>query len=243
MRVPRAREALRTAAAARVLLFSRRQPPWRGFGEPFNGQAERTATITELVQAFGPDASIETGTFFGFTADWMADFTPRVYTIERDLGYYNMARLRLRSKRNVTALLGDSAVVLPELAETANIGRPFIYLDAHWGEGLPLATEVDTALRTWPDCLIVIDDFLVPHDSGYGYDIYDGQALSLEMLSLGDDVTAGLPSLPATEETGARRGALFLGRGRGGDILAGLISSGRLEAVDNADRRLAEEAA
>jgi predicted O-methyltransferase YrrM len=228
MRAPRAREVLRTAAAARVLLLSRRVPPWRGYGEPFNGQAERTAIITELVQAFGPDVGIETGTFFGFTAAWMAEFTPRVYTIERDLGFHNVARLRLRSKRNVTALLGDSAVVLPELAATADIERPFVYLDAHWGTGLPLATEVETTLRTWPDCLIVVDDFLVPHDSGYDYDIYDGKPLSLEMLSLEDDVTSGFPALPATEETGARRGTLFLGRGHGGDLIAGLISSGRL---------------
>lgn len=224
---------LRTAAAARLLLRSRRQAPWKGYGEPFNGQAERTAIISELVRALDPDASIETGTYFGFTAAWMADHIPRVYTIERDPGFYNMARMRLRAKRNVTAILGDSAVVVPELAETSKIVRPFIYLDAHWGGGLPLATEVDTSLRTWPDCLIVVDDFFVPHDSGYGYDIYDGRALSLEMLSVGDGVVLGFPSLPATRETGARRGTLFLGSGRGADLVSGLIDSGRLRTAQD----------
>jgi predicted O-methyltransferase YrrM len=231
---------LRTAAAARLLLRSRRRAPWKGYGEPFNGQAERTAIISELVRALDPDTSIETGTYFGFTAAWMADVVPRVYTIERDPGYYNVARMRLRAKRNVTAILGDSAVVVPELAATAKIVRPFIYLDAHWGGGLPLATEVDTSLGTWPDCLIVVDDFLVPHDSGYGYDIYDGRALSLEMLSLSDGVAAGFPSLPATQETGARRGTLFLGSGRGADLVSGLIDSGRLKSVKTATASGAE---
>ena len=204
--------------------------PWPGYGEPFNGQAERTAIILELVRAFAPDASIETGTFFGVTAAQMAEFSPRVYTIERDPGLYNIARLRLRSKRNVIPLRGDSAIVLPQLAAAGLIKRPFIYLDAHWGAGLPLATEVDTSLRTWPDFLIVVDDFLVPHDSGYGYDIYDGQALCLERLSLGEEVATAFPSLPARQETGARRGTVYLGRGRGADLVAGLIDSGRLRA-------------
>ena len=183
------------------------------------------------MRAFAPDASIETGTFFGVTAARMAEFTPQVYTIERDPGLYNVARLRLRSKRNVVTLRGDSAIVLPNLAAAGRINRPFIYLDAHWGAGLPLATEVDTSLRTWRDVLIVADDFLVPHDSGYGYDIYDGQALCLERLSLGAEVATAFPSLPARQETGARRGTVYLGRGRGAELVAGLIDSGRLSAA------------
>lgn len=224
------REALATAAAGWRLLRSRGNPPWPGFGDPFNGQAERTSTIVALVEGLQPDAAIETGSFFGFTAARMADFGAPVYTIERDPGLYNVARLRLRGRPNVTVLLGDSAVVLPKIAAEAEIRRPFVYLDAHWGGGLPLATEVDTVLRTWSDCVVVVDDFLVPHDSGYGYDIYDGRALSLEMLSLPPEVAAAYPSLPAAQETGARRGTLYLGQGRGGSLVAGLLESGRLSA-------------
>jgi hypothetical protein len=94
-------------------------------------------------------------------------------------------------------------------------------------------TEVDTVLSAWPDSVSVVDDFLVPHDSGYGYDIYDGRALSLELLALPEDVVAAFPSLPAVRETGARRGTLYLGKGHGASILTSLIDSGRLVAPQN----------
>ncbi len=223
-------EALKsTATAAWRLLRSKGRPWWPGFGEPFNGQAERTATIGELVAGFQPAACIETGTFYGFTAARLAQLGVPVYTVERDPGLRAVSRLRLlRSRGRVRVLGGDSASVLPKLAADPRIRNPFVYLDAHWGDGPPLVAEVETVLTAWPDCVIVVDDFLVPHDSAYGYDTYAGTALSLDMLSLPHDVLAGYPSLPAERETGARRGTLYLGQGRGAGVMEGLIDSGRL---------------
>ncbi len=223
------REAMMsTAAASWRLLRSTFRPSWPGFGEAFNGQAERTEIIRQLVEALKPAACIETGTFFGFTAARLAEFATSVYTIERDPGLFNVSRLLLLRKRNVRVLQGDSASILPKLAADRGIVKPFVYLDAHWGEGLPLVTEVATALSAWPDCVIVVDDFLVPHDAAYGCDTYDGQALSLDMLSLSRDVVAAYPSLPAAQETGARRGTLYLAQGCGANGVEGLIDSGRL---------------
>jgi hypothetical protein len=224
------REALKsTAAASWRLLWSRGNPWWPGFGEPFNGQTERTEIIGELVQGFEPRACIETGTFYGFTAARLAEFGVPVYTIERDPGLRAVSRFRLlRRKGSVRVLGGDSASVLPKLAADPEIRNPFVYLDAHWGDGLPLISEVETVLGAWPDCVIAVDDFLVPHDSEYGYDTYGGQALSLDMLSLPPAVVAAYPSLPAEQETGARRGTLYLGQGRGASVVEGLIGSGRL---------------
>lgn len=225
-------ETLRgTARASWRLLRSRRRPPWRGFGEAFNGQKERTEIIFALVDELKPDASIETGSFYGFTASRLADIGAPVYTVERDPGLYNVARLRLLRRRNVNILCGDSATILPQLGAQPDIRRPFVYLDAHWGQGLPLLAEVDTVVTSWSDFVVVVDDFLVPHDSGYGYDVYDGQALSLEMLDLPADVLAAYPSLPAEQETGARRGTLYVGRGRGASAMTPLIESGRLRSV------------
>ena len=181
--------------------------PWPGYGEPFNGQAERTAIILELVRAFAPDASIETGTFFGVTAAQIA-VDPRVYTIERDPGLYNIARLRLRSKRNVIPAPGDSAIVLPQLA-AAGLHQAAIHLSRrplgrrayHCDRGRHQPEDVGRTSS------IVVDDFLAPHDSGYGYDIYDGQALCLERLSLGEEVSNGISVTscsPGDENTAAR---------------------------------------
>ena len=217
-----------TLVASWRLLRSKRRPWWPGFGEPFNGQAERTKIILELVGALKPAACIETGTFFGFTAARLAEFGTPVYTIERDPGFFHVSRVRLLRKRNVRVLQGDSARVLPELAADGRIRKPFVYLDAHWGEGLPLVTEVETVLRAWHDCVIVVDDCLVPHDPDYGYDTYAGQALSQDMLTLPSDVVAAYPSLSAANETGARRGTLYLGQGCGATSLRDLIDSGQL---------------
>jgi hypothetical protein len=218
-----------TVMASWRLLLSRRSPWWPGFGEPFNGQAERTEIIGELVEGFEPAECIETGTFYGFTAARLAEFGVPVYTIERDPGLRAVSRLRLlRRKGSVRVLGGDSASVLPKLAADPGIRKPFLYLDAHWGDGLPLIIEVETALSAWLDCVIVVDDFLVPHDPEYGYDTYGGQALSLDILSLPRDVLAAYPSLPAERETGARRGTLYLGQGLGAGVVGALIDSGRL---------------
>ncbi len=224
------RETLKSIAIAGWrLLRSRGRPWWPGFGEPFNGQRERTEIIHELVEAFMPATCIETGTFYGFTAAHLAGFGVPVYTIERDPGLRAISRLRLlRQKGTVRVLAGDSASVLPKLASDPGIRDPFVYLDAHWGDRPPLVTEVETVLGRWSECVIVVDDFLVPHDGGYGHDTYAGQALSLDMLSLPDGVIAAYPSLPAERETGARRGTLFLGQGRGAGAVEHLIGSGRL---------------
>lgn len=91
--------------------------------------------------------------------------------------------------------------------------RPLAYLDAHWEENVPLNAEVDCLLSSWRDVLIVIDDFHVPDEPGYANDIYDGVPLSLDELSLPGGVTVAFPAVAAIEETGSRRGTVFLARG------------------------------
>jgi len=222
------RALVSTLTATWRLVRSRRDPPWPGFGEPFNGQAERRLVIHRLIADLDPIACIETGTFFGFTAKHLAQSGFPVYTIERDVGLYNVSRARFLFRPRVHVFNGDSAAVLPALAAEQTIHRPFVYLDAHWGEELPLVAEIDTALVAWADCVIVIDDFLVPHDSGYGYDTYDGQPLSIDMICLPPGVTAAYPALPAAQETGAKRGTLYLGQGRGADCIAAAVDAGHL---------------
>src|SRR5206468_11787016 len=52
------------------------------------------------------------------------------------------------------------------------------YLDAHWNADLPLAEEIDIIFSRCPSAVVMIDDFQVPSDAGYGYDNYGpGKAL------------------------------------------------------------------
>src|SRR4051812_7327433 len=99
-----------TLSAAWRLLRSRRDHPWPGFGEPLNGQAIRTRTIEKLLADFEPDALLETGTFFGFTTDWLALRKLPVYSVEVDPGLRNVARMRLRRRARID--LGDSVDAL-----------------------------------------------------------------------------------------------------------------------------------
>jgi predicted O-methyltransferase YrrM len=166
-----------------------------------------------LIRAFSPDACIETGTFYGWTARYLASYGVPLYTVEILPGPYHVAKRYLQHLSNVTLICGDSAVAMRQLAGRAEIRRPFLYLDAHWQERVALFDDVRCAFSSWPDALIVIDDFHVPNDPGYGYDIYDGTPFALDEFEIPEGTTIAYPTVPAREETGARRGSVFLGIG------------------------------
>jgi len=200
-----------TALARRQRLLRAR--PWPGFGQPFNGQAARTATIDLLLREFAPRAVIETGTFLGFTTRWLAERGLDTYTVEVSPRFRAAGRFALRDLDNVTMIWGDSAAAMRHLAAGGRIARPFAYLDAHWEEDLPLNDELDCILSTWEEALVAIDDFHVPGEPGYDYDVYEGIPLSIEQLSLPEGALVAYPATPAAEETGSRRGAVYIGQG------------------------------
>ena len=190
-------------------------PPWEGFSEPFNGQAARREAILRLAAEFKPDAWIETGTFLGHTTRFLAEQGPPVYTVEIDPAWFRLAKRSLRRHSNLTMICGDSVEGLRLLLDREDFSRPFFYLDAHWFERLPLAEEVSLILAGWEEAIIVIDDFLVPGQPGYGYDILAGVPLSSELLELPADAALAYPTIPAVEETGARRGTGYIAWGTG----------------------------
>lgn len=62
-------------------------------------------------------------------------------------------------------------------------GRLFAYLDAHWGEDLPLAEKLEIVFSWDSDAIVMIDDFQVPDDPGYAYDDYGpGKALTPDLV-------------------------------------------------------------
>ena len=89
----------------------------------------------------------------------------------------------------------------------------FAYLDAHWEEDLPLAQELEIIASNWSHAVVMIDDFRVPGDEGYGYDDYGpGKALTADYLPFGalTDWSILYPLAASEEETGARRGCCVL---------------------------------
>jgi predicted O-methyltransferase YrrM len=204
-------------------------PPWEGFGEPFNGQLERRRVVDQLCRTYSPDACIETGTFLGHTTRHLASYGRPVYTFEVNPAFFHLARLTLYTLPNATLICADSVQGLSYVAEHAEIARAFVYLDAHWEERLPLVDEVNLIFDRLNDVVVLIDDFFIPHQPGYAYDVYKGVALSMELIGPPHGAVAAYPTVPASKETGARRGAVWLGKGEAAKhAMNGLEAEGML---------------
>jgi len=189
-------------------------------GGPLNGQARRQALFHALIECVNPLAIVETGTFRGTTTEFMADAGLPVFSVERIPRYFGFARLRLWRRRNVTLLCGDSRNALRSWFDgplrSMALRTIFFYLDAHWHENLPLAEELDLVFGRCRNAVVMVDDFQVLHDNGYGYDNYGpGKALTpdyIKELIAMHGLCAFYPATPSNEEGGARRGFVILTR-------------------------------
>ena len=157
---------------------------------PFNGQTARQALFVEIITKTRPHAIVETGTSLGATTELMSQTGLPVFTIELYPRHYGFARARFWRKRNIKLLHDDSRTGLRRLFDgplQALAGHTlFFYLDAHghvFGDDLPLAEELDIIFRWCPSAVVMIDDFAVPNDAGYGYDDYGpGRALVFDYI-------------------------------------------------------------
>jgi len=183
-----------------------------------NGQRHRKQIFRDLVSACGFDAIIETGTFKGDSAAYMAQTANLpVYTSEVNSRFFFLARIRLRSVSDVRFFYGDSRKLLQRLPAIlkSRTKRLFFYLDAHWYADLPLEGELNIISRDWQSFVIMIDDFQVPGDEGYGYDSYGNQALTFERfygIFSKHRLIPFWPNLASGEETGIRRGCVVVTR-------------------------------
>ena len=186
--------------------------PWEGYGLPFNGQLRRIQTIRRLIEEYEPDVFLETGTFLGHTTRFFLGQGVPVWTVELKWSYYLAARVRLGVAPDLTMIRGRSPEAVRRLG-SEGFERPFFYLDAHWWSALPLAEELGEIATGWRQALIVIDDSKVPGDQGYAYDVHAGVELAAENLPIAEQMVIGYPAEPSEEETGARRGTLYIAQG------------------------------
>jgi SEC-C motif len=183
--------------------------------KPMNSQSARLALARQIIFGCGIERVIETGTFIGMTTEFFARFSIPVITAECNAEYARHARTRLTNWKNVDLRLGDSVAILRDIArETIDRSVPTLfYLDAHWDGHLPLREEAELAISHFAGSVLMIDDFAVPDDPGYGFDDYGpGQRLDIEYLL--DSKLPGLsiyfPSTPSSQEDGARRGCVVV---------------------------------
>jgi hypothetical protein len=200
------------AASLDTFVSSYRNP----VGGPLNGQVHRQRIVRELVELLDPELVVETGTYRGSSTEFFAHVADcPIITVEAQERYFRFAHRRLRVYPQVTMTLSDSRTALRDLATRADLTskRVLFYLDAHWHADLPLREELEIIERAFPEAAVLIDDFKVDDDPGYGYDDYGpGKVLSDEIIPSSIRATWMLlfPSLPASEESGARRGCRVL---------------------------------
>lgn len=194
-----------------------------GWGGPMNGQVARRDITRELFRAIAFESVVETGTFRGMTTQFLAALTDRrIVGIEAMPRFAEFARRRCVSYENVEIVQSDSRSHLKSLMPEL-VGPVFFYLDAHWYLDLPLHDELWLIADSGIPSVVMVDDFEVPDDPGYGFDDYGaGKRLSHEIL-LGagaDDWGLFYPSTPSGRETGVRRGCAVIASPSLADVVA-----------------------
>lgn len=179
---------------------------------PMNGQPARQQLVRAIARVVAPKAVIETGTGRGATTSflWAVTGCP-TWTVESSARHASFARWRLHDIGAITVCQGDSRAFLRRLAADPQVPKEsvFFYLDAHWEADLPLRDEVLIIGRDWSDPIIMIDDFQVPDDPGYGFDDYgDAGRITRDYIPLAElgDVEVLFPTCLSSAEGGLRRG-------------------------------------
>jgi hypothetical protein len=196
--------------AVDTLIANREYVAGRDLG--FNGQRYRKRIFADVVRAISADAIVETGTWLGDTTGYMAETSGLpVYSCDVNPRFHSLAKMRLAHIDGVHLSRSDSRRFLDDLARGPLVERcVFFYLDAHWYDDLPLREELACIADRWTRYAVMVDDFRVPDDPGYGYDDFgDGKILALEALGF-HHLTAYFPAARSTEETGKRRGCVVL---------------------------------
>ncbi len=185
----------------------------------FNGQSARKEIFRKLLSTIDFQFIVETGTWLGDTTAYMAELSKLpVFSAEVNRRYHSIAKMRLKDIQNVNLRNVDSTVLIKELSKQDGLSNacPFFYLDAHWYRELPLTQEIELIVQQWDRFVIMVDDFKVPGDDGYGYDDYGpGKTLSIEHIGpllRHYDLTTYFPATRSADETGKKRGCVLLAR-------------------------------
>lgn len=184
----------------------------------FNSQVKRRELTTQILNQMRPAAIVETGTCLGNTTGYFTQFNVPVISSEISSLFYFAAKQRLQALPHVQLRNCDSRGSLKRLVEEkVHLSLTFFYLDAHWYDDLPLLEEIKIINTHWANYIILIDDFQVPHDAGYRYDDY-GETKVLDYSYIENYVKENLiqvffPTIPASEETGKKRGYVYLAKG------------------------------
>lgn len=182
-----------------------------GFG--FNGDVIRTRIIADLFKAAGCTVFIETGTYRAATTILAKRLLScPVFSCELVWKSWLFAKIRCIPYGELSIVRADSRSFLRRMGTSLGpTETPFIYLDAHWYNDLPLQEELDYVASTWKQCVVLVDDFKVPGRPGFKFDRYGADELCIERFAIDPTKSIGcvsiyFPDYDPKLETGARCG-------------------------------------
>jgi hypothetical protein len=179
-----------------------------------NGQYYRRKIISELLKKINFDSIIETGTEYGFSTAYFSTFGKKVFSIEKSTILFYLAKKKLENFKNIHLILNDSKNIKKILNqyEIDKESKVFFYLDAHSENDYPILEELEFITSSYQNNLIIIDDFQVPNDDGYGFDSFNGRKLNLKLISkslIGKNFIY-FPKISSNIETGRLRGYVLI---------------------------------
>jgi hypothetical protein len=212
----------------------------RFFG--MNGQFTRATILLTLMKQLHVDAFIETGTFRGFTCLFVLCHTSMpVLSCEINTRNHHFAKTFLEPfGPRLTLYADDSRTFIAHMMTQSQITTPFFYLDAHSdGIDLPLDDELAHVLgqHRRQRFLLAIDDFKIPWDAGFSYDVYSQRAIDLDYIrplikASGTAMATWLPAYPASCESGHTSGFCLLAPATMAGEIEEMIPSHLLRRVD-----------
>jgi hypothetical protein len=163
---------------------------------PFNCAIEMSVFFQYLKNVLHIDTVFETGTLVGHTSRYFGSLFKTVHTVEISKEYYLKAKDFLSSFSNVNVHFGNSPDVLRQILPSLKDRSIVFYLDAHWEDYWPLLDELDEISKTHRDnCIIVIDDIMVPGRQDIKFDSYNGIGCSYEYVKSKLDLIFSLYSI------------------------------------------------
>jgi hypothetical protein len=188
-----------------LVTFPTYQPGGEG---AFNGLAGRRRIFEEVLKRYRFSCLVETGTHVGETTGYLAVKSGLpVYSSEINPNMYALAKMRLKNIPGIHLYHSDSRDFIEKLSADPEFVRKeiFFYLDAHWGKDCPLVEEIELIASRWGEFVIMIDDFQVPGDDGYGYDRFSAfRKMNISLIRsaiLQYKLRAYFPNIPSGEES------------------------------------------
>jgi hypothetical protein len=191
----------------------RKFAPW---GFAMNGQTSRLEATRQIIYHLAIERIVETGTYRATTTEWFSQFGIPVETVEVNSRFFSFSKARLARFSNTLVIQKSSVQFLKDRIAGQSVPydmRHLFYVDSHWYNNLPLRDELMLIFANYPNSVVLIDDFKVADDRGYGYDDY-GPDATLDLAYLENSkipsVSVFYPATPSYQETGMRRGWVVL---------------------------------